>query len=359
LEKIKVGIMGCTGLVGQQFIRMLENHPYFEVAALSASSKSVGKRFYEAVDWITANRIPEEVKNITLAEIDPQTLKRMGIQVLFSALPSDVAKEMEKKLAQEGFYIFSNAGAFRMDKNVPIVIPEVNPEHFDLIKTQSWCGGGFIVTNSNCATTGLVLGLKPLFKFGLKSVTVTTFQALSGAGRRGLASLDILGNVIPYIKDEEDKIEREVKKIFGQIRNGSVHQAPMEIIASCCRVPTRDGHLESILVETEADPDIETVLKAFYLYQGIPQKMALPSAPEKPIILVEKPDRPQPRLDTKAGYPERARGMAVTIGRVRKKGQNKINFFLLVHNTIRGAAGTCILNAEYAVMSDYIQKNKL
>lgn len=358
MDKIKVGVMGCTGLVGQQFIRMLENHPYFEVAALLASSKSTGKSYYKAADWITANRIPEEVKDITLAEIDPQTLKRMGIQVLFSALPSDVAKETEKKLAQEGFYIFSNASAFRMDKNVPMVIPEVNPEHFDLVKTQSRSAGGFIVTNSNCTTTGLVMGLKPLFGFGLTSVAVTTYQALSGAGRRGVAALDILGNVIPYIKDEEEKIEQEAKKIFGQIRNGSVDQAPLEIIASCCRVPTRDGHLENILVETENDLDIDTVSRAFNVFQGIPQKMRLPSAPEKPIILAEKPDRPQPQLDADAGSPARTRGMAVTVGRIRKKGR-KINFFLLVHNTIRGAAGTCILNAEYAVMNDYIQRHTL
>jgi len=355
MDKLKVGILGCTGLVGQQFIRMLEHHPWFEVAALFASSLSAGKRFSEAVDWALSNDIPEEARDIMLTDIDAALLKQMGIRILFSALPSAVARETEKSLAQEGFYIFSNAAAFRMDRNIPIVIPEVNPDHFDLVKTQCWREKGFIVTNSNCTTTGLVMGLKPLYGLGLKSVAVTTYQAVSGAGRRGVASLDILGNVIPHIKDEEEKLEREARKILGHLNDGSVDQAPLEIFASCCRVPTRDGHLENILIEGEHDLDLDAVLHALRLFQGIPQEMRLPTAPEKPLILVDDPLRPQPRLDAEAGFPERARGMAVTIGRIRKKGK-RVSFFLLVHNTIRGAAGTCILNAEYAVMNNLISR---
>lgn len=345
--------MGSTGLVGQQFIRLLDNHPFFEIAALISSSGSAGKRFSEAADWILGSSAPERVKNIILMEALPETMKSLGIQVVFSALPSQAAREAENTLAEEGFCVFSNADAFRMEADVPILIPEVNADHMELVNVQKRRRRGFIVTNSNCSTTGLVMGLKPLVPFGLKTVTVATYQALSGAGRRGVMSLDILGNVIPFISHEEEKIERETKKILGWIQDGAVVCAPLDVNASCCRVATRDGHLESVVVETEEDVDVEIVSEAFAYFQGIPQRIKLPTAPEKPIILADGPDRPQPILDVEAGAPEHTKGMAVTVGRIRKKGK-KINFFLLVHNTIRGAAGTCILNAELAMMEKHI-----
>lgn len=354
MNKLKVGILGCTGLVGQQFVKMLDAHPYFKIAALSSSKKSAGKSYSKAVDWIVSGDIPESVEDIMIIETSVEALVKKGVKVVFSALPSVVAKNVEKSLASEGFYVFSNASAHRMDSHVPIVIPEVNPEHLELTKAQSSQGEGFIVTNSNCSTTGLVLGLKPLLNFGLKSVTVTTYQALSGAGRHAVSSLDILDNVIPYIREEEEKIERETKKIFGRIHRGDVKDADLEVNTSCCRVPTRDGHLESIVVELDEDVNIKTISRALSSFRGIPQHMKLPTAPKVPLIVRTEENRPQPLLDRDAGTPERARGMAVTVGRIRKKGK-KVNFFLLVHNIIRGAAGTCILNAEFAVMKNHMR----
>jgi len=354
MNKIKAGILGCTGLVGQQFVRMLDRHPFFEVAFLSASKKSTGKRYSEAADWVSGACIPAGMGDIIVTEAAPGAMKEMGVKVIFSALPSSVARKTERNLARAGFFIFTNASSFRMDPDVPIVIPEVNSDHFELVKAQSGDGRGFIVANSNCSVAGLVMGLKPLSGFGLRSVAVTTYQALSGAGRRGVSSLDILGNVIPYIKDEEEKIERETKKALGQMGDGFVRDEGLEVNASCCRVSTRVGHLESIVVETEDDPEIKAVIKALESFRGIPQSMQLPTAPERPVIVANEANRPQPVLDSGAGVPARAKGMAVTVGRIRKKGK-KINFFLLVHNTIRGAAGTCILNAEFAVKKSRIK----
>jgi len=353
MDRIKVGILGSTGLVGQQFVRMLDRHPYFEVAALSSSPRSRGRRYGDAVDWMVSRSIPEESREIVLAELEPESLKAFGIKVVFSALPASVAADTERRLAAEGFPIFTNASAFRMSPDVPILIPEVNAEHLDLVAARGSARGGFIVANSNCSTAGLVIGLRPLLGFGMKSVTVTTYQALSGAGRRGVVSLDILGNVIPFIRDEEEKIERETRKILGRLSGGRIEDASLEVNASCARVPSRDGHLESVVIETEEDLGPEAVREALASFSGVAQEMGLPTAPERPIVVLDKPDRPQPLFDVEAGSPERARGMAVSVGRIRKKG-GKISFFLLVHNTIRGAAGTCILSAEYALRKNLV-----
>lgn len=405
MEKIKAGILGCTGLVGQQFVKMLDAHPYFEITALSSSEASTGKRYSEAVDWFVGGNVPEYARDIVITETSVDALKKKDVKVVFGALPSKIAKGIEKALAGENIYVFSNASAHRMDPDVPIIIPEVNPEHFELVKSplaslytafrpssatplaqpsprfspspstppfqpssltaqsaqsplantvaQRIQSKGFIVTNSNCSTAGLVLGLRPLLNLGLKSVTVTTYQALSGAGRHGVGSLDILDNVVPYIKDEEEKIERETKKIFGKILDGVIKHANLEINASCCRVPTRVGHLESVIVEFDEVIDVGDISRVLSSYRGVPQEMRLPTAPEVPIIVKTEENRPQPLLDRNAGTPGRAKGMAITVGRIRKRGK-KINFFLLVHNTIRGAAGTCILNAELAIMKNYI-----
>ncbi len=354
MDKYKTCVMGCTGLVGQQFIRMLDGHPYFKITALSSTKKSAGKNYRDAVDWIVGGDVPESAEDIVITDLSGEDLVEIGVKIVFSALPSEAAQELEEGMARKGLHIFSNASACRMYSDVPILIPEVNPNHLELVKTQASHGNGFVVTNSNCTTTGLVLSLKPLLNFGLNSVTVTTYQALSGAGRRGVASLDIVDNLIPYIRDEEEKIERETKKILGKIGKAGIKDADLEINASCCRVPTRTGHLESIVVELDDYVDTATISNALSSFRGIPVEMKLPTSPEVPIIVRTEENRPQPLLDMDAGTPERAKGMAVSVGRIRKKGR-KVDFFLLVHNTIRGAAGTCILNAELAVMKNYIK----
>jgi len=352
-DKIKVGILGCTGLVGQQFIRMLEDHPYFEVASLSSSQRSNGQKYGKIADWSVEGEMPDNVKDIVLTDVSSEDLKKKEVKILFSALPSNVAERIEKNLAEDNFAVFSNAGAFRMEPFVPILIPEINPEHLELVRPPLSGNRGFIVTNSNCSTTGFVFGLKPLLPYGLRSAMVTTYQALSGAGRNGISAMDILGNVIPFISSEEEKMEKETQKILGRVENQAIKHNNLEVNASCCRVPTRFGHLESIVVEMDEGPDMDTIKKAFSGFRGVPQEMGLPSAPVHPIILREEENRPQPFVDHNAGSPSRARGMAVTVGRFRKKG-NKLNFFLLVHNLIRGAAGTCILNAELAVKTKII-----
>jgi len=353
MDRIKVGVLGSTGLVGQQFVRMLDRHPYFETVSLSSSPRTRGRRYGDAVDWIVSPSVPEACREVVLADFAPESLRAAGVKIVFSGLPAAVARETERLLAEEGFLVFTNASAFRMAPDVPVLIPEVNPEHVDLVAKGRTHRGGFIVANSNCSTTGLVMGLRPLLRYGLKSVTVTTYQALSGAGRRGVASLDILGNVVPFIKDEEEKIERETRKILGRLGAGKIEDAPFEVNASCARVASRDGHLESVVVETDEDPGPDAVRETLASFTGVPQDLRLPTAPERPIIVLDKPDRPQPLYDCEAGAPERAKGMAVTIGRIRKKA-GKLNFFLLVHNTIRGAAGTCILNAEFALTKNLI-----
>ncbi len=285
MNKIRTAVMGCTGLVGQQFIRMLENHPYFEVVALTASNTSSGKKYEDAVDWLLKDAVPEYARNIAVKETSVRYLKESKVKVVFSALPPPVAKNIESGLADEGICVFSNASAYRMNPEVPVLIPEVNPGHLELVKSQLIHGRGFIVTNSNCTTSGLVLALKPFIEFGIKRVSLTTCQAISGAGRSGLASIDILGNVIPYIKDEEEKIEAESRKILGTINGGLIKESSIDFNASCCRVPVRDGHLESVVVELYEDANIVALTDSLASFRGLPQKLSLPTAPEQPIIL--------------------------------------------------------------------------
>ena len=347
MKKFKVAVLGCTGLVGQYFLKLLEEHPYFEITAISSSPRSAGKRYGDAVDWTVSSTIPPVLRDIVIAETSAKAILETKAQIAFSALPADIAREIETALAGEGVYVFSNASAHRLDSDVPILIPEVNPDHFELAEHQLKRRQGFIITNSNCSTAGLVLALKPLQMFGLNSVIVSTYQAVSGAGRRGVASLEIIGNVIPFINQEEDKIERETRKIFGILNDGKIQEAEMGVYASCCRVPTQNGHLESVVIELEEDVNEEMVAQSLSSFRGIPQRLCLPLAPDQPIILRKEVNRPQPLLDVNAGSPERAKGMAVSVGRIRKKGK-KIGFFLLSHNCIRGAAGTTVLNAELA-----------
>ncbi len=355
MAKIPVGILGATGMVGQWFARCLDGHPWFELGALSASERSAGKVYGELVRWNADGEMPAAVRRMPLHPMDPDVFSDLGVRVLFSALPADQGLVSEKLLAEKGFSVFSNAASHRMDPLTPILIPEVNADHIRIIERQKTRkgSGGFIVTNANCTTTGLVVALKPLQdEFGISSVVMSSFQALSGAGYPGVPSMDIQGNVIPYISNEDDKVERETKKILGTYVGGRLRPGPFEVVASCSRVAVRYGHLETALVGLKKDFDEKAARAAFrdfrWEYSG-----KLPTAPRRPVIVRDEDDRPQPRLDCDAGSPVRARGMAVTVGRLRKYGR-KLRFYLLSHNTVRGAAGASVLNAEYAKKLGYI-----
>lgn len=279
-------------------------------------------------------------------------LQKKNIKVVFSALPPDIAKDQEKILADNGIAVFSNSRAYRYVDNVPILIPEVNSNHIKLLDYQKKFGKGFIITNANCSTTGLALALKPLLKFNIRNVFVSTYQALSGAGYPGVASLNINSNVVPYIDGEEEKIELEAKKILGELKINKIVESNIKIVSSCARVPVRDGHLESVVVEFDKEVNLILIKDAFRNFSWV---NGLPSSPKKPIILNEEVDRPQPWKDAYAGYPNNARGMSVTIGRLKKQGR-WVRFWLVVHNTIRGAAGNSILNAEYALKNGYLEE---
>jgi len=340
-------VLGATGMVGQKFIQLLADHPWFEITSLAASEKRVGKKYGEEVNWIVSADAPECVKDIEMVPMDP---KYVDADIVFSALPSDVAREIEPLFAKEGFVVASNASAYRMEEDVPLVIPEVNPDHLGLIEVQKkkrdW--DGFIVTNPNCTTIMLVISLKPLMELGLKRVTVATMQALSGAGFPGVPSLGIMDNVIPFIKGEEEKVETEPLKLLGKFDGEKVIPADIKVSASCHRVPVIDGHLEAVWVEFDKAVDVDDVVKAF---ESLEPLKDLPTSPEKVIIVRNEVDRPQPRLDRDAG-----RGMSVVVGRLKKVEDNVIRYLVLGHNTVRGAAGASILNAELMVKEGYIGK---
>ncbi len=342
--KYKVAVLGATGIVGQRFVQLLVNHPWFKISALAASERRIGKRYGNEVDWIVSQDVPKEVRDIEMVPIDP---KHIDADIVFSALPSDVAKEIEPKFAKEGFVVASNASAFRMEEDVPLVIPEVNPDHLGLIEVQkrkrNW--DGFIVTNPNCTTIALVITLKPLMNLGLRSVKVATMQALSGAGYPGVPSLAITDNIIPFIKNEEEKVQTETLKLLGKFNGERVEFADIKVSASCHRVPVIDGHLEAVWAEFNKNISVDEVKEAFESLEPLD----LPTSPEKVIVIREEQDRPQPRLDRNAGN-----GMSVVVGRIRKDDDNSVKYILLGHNTIRGAAGASILNAELIVKEKMI-----
>ncbi len=352
-KKIRVGVLGATGAVGQRFIQLLADHPWFEIGVLTASERSVGKPYAEAARWILDIPIPESIRDMVLVDTTPEAVgDRCGI--VFSALPASTARAAEPAFAAAGFAVFSNASAFRMEPDVPLVIPEVNPEHLGLINVQRERRGwsGFIVTNPNCSTIHLVCALKPLHDaFRLEQVMVTTLQAVSGAGYPGVASLDIVDNLIPYIPREEEKIESEPLKLLGTLVGDTVHAAPITISAAVHRVPVIDGHTEAVVVKMKSSPSLEEVKAALAGFRGVPQRLQLPTAPDPAIIVREEPDRPQPRLDRNAG-----KGMATTVGRLRPDPILDYKFVLLGHNTIRGAAGASVLNAELALALGYLDK---
>ncbi|MDD1771086.1 MAG: aspartate-semialdehyde dehydrogenase [Methanomassiliicoccales archaeon] len=348
MKKTQIAVLGATGMIGQRFVQLLEDHPWFDIQGLYASERSDGKRLSEVVkvkDYgFMAETLERKVEQIDIKKI------AKSCRVAFSGLPSEIAKDYETDLANAGVAVFSNAGSHRMDPDVPLLIPEVNSEHLAMIKAQqTYKNGGFIVTNANCSTTGLAVPAKALQDaYGLQQVIVSTYQAVSGAGYPGVPSLDIIGNVIPYIKNEEEKMEEELHKMLGTIKGTKLKYASFGMLANCARVPVHDGHLESAVILTGKDCTCEEAMATMRAFRPEPQRLKLPTAPLEPIIVREELDRPQPLWDLNAGQPARARGMSVTVGRLRKK-DKYLKMFLISHNTIRGGAGGSVLNAELAM----------
>lgn len=343
-KKTRVAILGATGTVGQKFIRLLQNHPTFEISELVASPRNRGKPYAEAASWHEPGDVPAGVAETRLKGLD----ESLDSPVLLSGLDSSVAGEAEETYAKSGHMVISNAKNHRMDPNVPLLIPEINAGHIHLVKEQPWSGG--IITNPNCSTMFLALALAPLHRaFGVKSVQVTTLQAISGAGYPGVPSMDILGNVLPFIPGEEDKVETEANKILGAIENGVSVPADFPISAQCTRVPVADGHTESVSVALEDKVDISRVREAMAVFSGPPQELGLPSAPKHPVQIIDEENRPQPARDV-----SREGGMVTWIGRIRPCPVADYKMIVLGHNTIRGAAGAAILNAEMAQALGYI-----
>ncbi|XGI83738.1 aspartate-semialdehyde dehydrogenase [Halorutilales archaeon Cl-col2-1] len=333
----KVGVLGATGNVGQRFIQLLDDHPWFELASVTASESSAGKTYEEVVDWRLDSRLPEMAKELEVGVTQPDDVDD-DVDIVFSALPSSAAQEVEPAFADEGYIVASNAGWARMEDDIPLVIPEINADHLDLLEVQSdergWDGG--IVKNPNCSAITMTPTIAALREFGLSRVVVATLQAVSGAGYSGVSSMEILDNVIPYISNEEKKIETEPLKILGEFNGSEIDEAEIDISASCNRVATFDGHLENVWGELDEDPTVDELKEAFRSFNTLD----LPTAPDQTIIVHDEPDRPQPRLDRNAGN-----GMSVSVGRVRDDTKGT-KYSCLAHNTVRGAAGASLLNAE-------------
>lgn len=343
VSKIPVAVLGATGAVGQRFVQLLADHPLFEITALAASQRSAGKRYADACRWVIPGDPPPGVREMIVSPLEANLPARL----VFSALPADVARDVEPRFAATGYAVCSNASAFRYEPDVPLVIPEVNGDHLSLIPSQREARGwpGFIITNPNCSTTGIVLALKPLHDaFRLTKVFASTMQGASGAGYPGVPSLDILGNVIPYIGGEEEKIARETRLLLGEVIDGAQREASITISAHANRVPVIDGHTVSLSLGFERAPTPEQALNVLRAFHGPTDLHDLPSAPVRPLIVRSEEDRPQPRRDRDA-----ERGMAVSVGRVRKCPILDLRLVIVVHNTIRGAAGGSLLNGELLV----------
>lgn len=328
-NKIKVAVIGATGAVGQVFMWMLSNHPWFELSYCTASAARVGQKFASTVHWVMPFEMPESIKEIEMKEFNPDMMKEDGVKIVFSALPAAVASEAEPQLRAKGFYVFSNAAAMRYDSDVPILIPEANVEQLDLIREQGYPQTGFVVTNANCVTTGLSMALAPLRKFGIKNIIINSYQSVSGAGYPGLSSFDITDNCIPFIKGEEDKIEKEIKKIL------SINP---EVYAYTVRVPVMFGHLETVWLDLEQDVNEQDIIDA---WNNFVEVQDLPSTPKNPVIYSDEPTFPQ----SKYAFWGTPSGMVVYTGRI-KKHSGRIGFVLLVNNIVKGAAGGSIQNAE-------------
>jgi aspartate-semialdehyde dehydrogenase len=327
---------------------MLEHHPWFEVAWLAASDRSEGRLYAEAARWRLKTAIPANIAEMTVAPATPKGAPK----IIFAALDASIAREMEPQFADAGCAVVSNSSALRMQSDVPLVIPEVNGDHIKLIETQPWRNksGGFAVTNPNCSTIGLVIALAPLHRaFTVETVMAVTMQAVSGAGYPGVPSLDILGNVVPHIAKEEEKMEEETQKLLGTLNGSHIDPAPFAMSAQCNRVPVEDGHMESVAVRLKQKATAEEIIAAWTAFRAEPQELNLPSAPAHPTVYMSAPDRPQPRLDCDLGN-----GMTTAVGRLRKCNVLDWKFTVLSHNTIRGAAGAAVLNAELLKVKGYL-----
>ncbi|MBI9072310.1 MAG: aspartate-semialdehyde dehydrogenase [Melioribacteraceae bacterium] len=336
-EKIPVAVLGATGSVGQKFIELLSNHPWFEISELAASERSAGKKYKDATNWIMQTPLDNKYGNMIVNECKPN----LSSKLVFSAMDAEFAGAIEEDFAKAGYIVVSNAKNHRFDKDVPLVIPEVNHEHLELIKKQKF-GKGAIITNPNCSTIGLTLALKPLQdKFGLESVNVVTLQAISGGGYPGISSMDIIDNVIPFIGGEEPKMESEPLKILGTVEGNEIKNTSINISAQCNRVGVIDGHLECVQVKLKTKAGREEIIKAFEEFKSLPQELNLPYAPKKPIYYFEEDRFPQPKIQRNL-----EKGMAVSVGRLRECNLFDYKFVVLSHNTVRGAAGGTILIAE-------------
>jgi len=333
MEKIKVAVIGSTGAVGQVFMWMLSDHPWFEITYITASASRNGERYGYSVHWVIPFEIPSEIRNLELKEIDMQEMKDAGVKIVFSAMPAEIAQDIEPALRENGFYVFTNAGAMRYENNVPILIPEANIDDLAMISRQGYPDSGFIVTNANCVTTGLALALAPIKKRGIKEIMVSTYQSVSGAGYPGLSSFDITDNVIPYIAKEEEKVEKEIKKILS---------IDPIVYTYCVRVPVMFGHLETVWLTLEDTAEPEDIIRDWDEF--IIDEPGLPSSPKKPVVYAPDDTFPQPKY----AFWGTPRGMVVYTGRVKKK-DGKIGFTLMVNNVVKGAAGGSIQNAELFV----------
>ena len=341
---IPVAVLGATGSVGQKFIQILEGHPWFQITELGASERNTGKAYEDAVDWYLPGPIPESLRRMTLKSCQPP----MEARIVFSALDASVAGEIETDFARAGHFVISNARNHRYDPTVPLLIPEVNHEHLRLLPAQGL--NGAIVTNPNCSTTGLAMALKPLYdNFGIRRLHVVTMQAVSGAGYNAAAAMNIDDNVIPYISGEEEKMQYESLKILGSFADDHIRDATFSISAQCHRVNVSDGHLEAVSIELDRTADPEDLIRSWENFHSLPYELQLPTAPEKPIIYFREPEFPQPKLQRDLNA-----GMTVSIGRLQTCPVLQYKFVLLSHNTMRGAAGGALLNAELLLRQGYL-----
>lgn len=347
IDVLKVAILGATGMAGQWAVRLLSRHPWFEINALAASERSVGKRYASAAHWYIESSMPRDAASMEVVRVDSKPVRESDL--IISNLPSEVAMRVEENLVKRGLVVVSTASAHRMEPRVPLINPEINADHLALIdeqkRVEKWDGA--LVTTPNCTVAILSLSLKPILdNFGIESIFVTTMQSLSGAGFPGVASLEVVDNVLPFIRDEEEKVEEEALKILGALNKPS----SIKISATCCRVPVLHGHLESVFVKTSEKVEVKDFVDAFENFVGEPQRLKLPTAPEKPIIVRGEPNRPQPRLDRMAGG-----GMSVVVGRVRKdEALGGVKYVVLGHNLVRGASGCAVLTAELLKVKGYL-----
>lgn len=348
MQKLNVAVLGATGAVGQRFIQLLENHPWFRVAEVIGSSRSAGQPYGEVANWVLDGSVPESVRDLMVKPLDTD----IESVLVFSALPKEAAESREVELASEGHVVCTNASVNRMVDDVPLLLPEVNADHIQLIDVQREKRGwktGAIVANSNCTAMPVVMALAPLRKFGVSKILIVSAQAVSGAGYPGVASLDILDNIIPYVSGDEQKLETETLRMLGDLRYDHIEWLPAKVSASCNRVSVVDGHLVNVSVELTKRPDLDEILTAWEVFEGPDPVGDLPSAPAKPLYYLPQIDRPQSRRDRNAGN-----GMSTSIGRLRECPLLGYKFVALSHNTIRGAAGCSILNAELLAVKGYL-----